>query len=100
VRSSKGNGRSCLTLKRFRSKAFSSVPAGSVWRLFCNVEVKQGGHNIPEDVIRRRYDAGWRNFQGFYRELADAWVVFDNAGEKPVLIDSGGNYENGKENRT
>jgi hypothetical protein len=27
-------------LKRFRSKAFSSVPAGSVWRFFCNVEVK------------------------------------------------------------
>jgi hypothetical protein len=26
-------------LKRFRSKAFSSVPAGSVWRLFFNVEV-------------------------------------------------------------
>jgi predicted ABC-type ATPase len=62
--------------------------------------VKQGGHNIPEDVIRRRYNAGWRNFQGFYRDLADAWVVFDNAGEKPVLIDSGGKYKNGKENHT
>jgi hypothetical protein len=39
VRSSKGNGRSCLTLKRFRSKAFSSVPAGSVMGIFCNIEV-------------------------------------------------------------
>ena len=57
--------------------------------------VKQGGHNIPEVVIRRRYDAGWRNFQGFYRDLADAWVVFDNSGEKPVSIDSGGKYESG-----
>jgi predicted ABC-type ATPase len=23
--------------------------------------VKSGGHHIPEDVIRRRYEAGWRN---------------------------------------
>ena len=39
VRSSKGNGRSCSGFKRFRSKPFFSVPAGSDMVIFCNVEV-------------------------------------------------------------
>jgi len=54
------------------------------------VRVKQGGHNIPEDVIRRRYEAGWENFQEVYKDLVDVWVLFDNSGEKPVLLDTGG----------
>ena len=56
------------------------------------VRVKQGGHDVPEDVIRRRYLAGWRNFQQFYKGLVDSWVVYDNSGEKPELL-----YEGGRE---
>ena len=33
--------------------------------------VRRGGHSIPEDVIRRRYERGLRNFLGVYRLLAD-----------------------------
>jgi len=51
--------------------------------------VRQGGHNIPEVVIRRRFAAGWRNFEELYRDLADAWVLYDNAGKKPQLADWG-----------
>jgi len=54
------------------------------------VRVKQGGHSIPENVIRRRYKAGWKNFQEIYKDLVDAWVLFDNSGDKPVLLDEGG----------
>jgi predicted ABC-type ATPase len=54
------------------------------------VRVRQGGHGIPEDVVRRRYEAGWRNFQQTYRNLVDTWVIYDNSGETPVLVDSGG----------
>ena len=54
------------------------------------VRVRQGGHGIQEDVVRRRYEAGWRNFQQTYRKLVDTWVVYDNSGETPVLVDSGG----------
>ena len=54
------------------------------------VRVRQGGHGIPEDVVRRRYEAGWRNFQQIYRKLVDTWVVYDNSAETPVLVDSGG----------
>jgi predicted ABC-type ATPase len=53
------------------------------------VRVKQGGHNIPEDVIRRRYGAGWKNFKEIYKGLIDAWVLYDNSGGRPVLVDAG-----------
>ena len=52
--------------------------------------VSLGGHNIPEEVIRRRYRQGWRNFQDTYRHLADTWQVYDAMVRPPVLIDEGG----------
>lgn len=52
--------------------------------------VRQGGHNVPEKTIRRRYEKGWYNFQNIYKQLADAWVLFDNAGITPKLLDKGG----------
>ena len=49
--------------------------------------VKQGGHNIPEAVIRRRFAAGKDNFERLYAPRVDAWAIYDNAGAMPVLID-------------
>jgi predicted ABC-type ATPase len=49
--------------------------------------VQQGGHNIPEDVIRRRFKAGLANFHDRYSKAVDLWVLFDNYGMKPKLID-------------
>ena len=49
--------------------------------------VRQGGHNIPEAVIRRRFQSGWHNFQHTYADLVDNWQVFDNSNTDPVLID-------------
>lgn len=40
--------------------------------------VKHGGHNIPEAVIRRRFDAGLRNFHSVYKPLVDSWILIDN----------------------
>jgi predicted ABC-type ATPase len=51
--------------------------------------VLQGGHNIPEEVVRRRFVAGRANFDNIYRELADAWVLYDNSETVPVLLDWG-----------
>ncbi len=48
--------------------------------------VAAGGHNIPEDVIRRRYERGRANFFGLYRELADEWSVIDNSGPISVYV--------------
>lgn len=49
--------------------------------------VRQGGHDIPEAVIRRRFAAGLENFHRHYAPVADAWALYDNAGEAPVLLD-------------
>lgn len=51
--------------------------------------VSEGGHDVPEPVIRRRFHAGWRNFERVYRDIVDAWAVYDNAGETPLLIEEG-----------
>jgi predicted ABC-type ATPase len=48
--------------------------------------VLQGGHHVPEEDVRRRYQRGIANFLHMYRELADYWVVFDNAGAWPREI--------------
>ena len=50
-----------------------------------------GGHNIPPEVVRRRFEAGRRNFFDLYVPLAEIWNVYDNSGEsEPRLIAFGG----------
>jgi predicted ABC-type ATPase len=49
--------------------------------------VSQGGHHIPEDVIRRRFKAGLENFLTVYKPLVDVWLHFDNSGVEAQLID-------------
>ena len=49
--------------------------------------VRQGGHHIPEDTIRRRFAAGRENFHRLYAPLVDAWALYDNTGRHPVLLD-------------
>ena len=48
--------------------------------------VLEGGHGVPEPVIRRRFEAGWHNFRTFYRDLVDDWVVYDNSTDAFVLL--------------
>lgn len=49
--------------------------------------VAQGGHAIPEPVIRRRFTNGWENFIILYRPLLDFWQVYDNSGTCPILLE-------------
>jgi len=51
--------------------------------------VRQGGHDVPEQVIRRRYEAGWKNFNRIYKPLVDHWFLYDNAGRDPILLEKG-----------
>jgi len=53
--------------------------------------VLQGGHDIPKDVIRRRFAASLRNFEHVYKGAANAWAEFDNVGEEPTLLQWGEN---------
>lgn len=51
--------------------------------------VRAGGHEVPEQVIRRRHAAGLTNFWEFYQPLADAWAVYDNSELEESLIAAG-----------
>ena len=50
--------------------------------------VEQGGHNVPEAVIRRRFDIGPRNLLRFYLPLFDLWMLFDSSTVHPREIAS------------
>lgn len=49
--------------------------------------VRQGGHDVPEATVRRRFIAGRENFERLYAPQVDAWALYDNAGATPVLLD-------------
>ena len=53
--------------------------------------VRQGGHDIPAETIRRRFAAGLRNLERAYKSAVDAWARYDSVGESPVLLEWGEN---------
>ena len=48
--------------------------------------VLEGGHDVPEAVIRKRFDAGWRNFEQVYQGLVGGWILYDNSGDEPKRL--------------
>lgn len=46
----------------------------------------EGGHNIPEDVIERRYYKGIKNLFEIYLSIVDQALIFDNSEGKHNLI--------------
>ena len=55
------------------------------------MRVAQGGHDVSSIIIRRRFDAGLRNFQEVYKHLVDKWEWYDNSGNAPQLTSAGSN---------
>lgn len=52
--------------------------------------VKEGGHNIPTDVIIRRYKAGIDNLFNIYMNCVDYWLLVNNTQGESVYIAEGG----------
>lgn len=50
------------------------------------IRVAEGGHNIPTDVIERRYLKGIKNLFEIYLPIIDGAFIFDNSYGKPDLI--------------
>jgi len=71
------------------SLLFLSLPSPDIAIARVKERVLQGGHDVPETEIRRRFDAGLRNFHSVYRDLVNAWSFYDNSGRTPVLLDWG-----------
>jgi predicted ABC-type ATPase len=51
--------------------------------------VSEGGHNIPERVIERRYFGGLANLFEIYIPISDYWMVFDNSQTPSDLVAEG-----------
>lgn len=51
--------------------------------------VKEGGHHIPEDVIRRRYKSGLKNFFNLFLSKVDNWLFVNNSGDTYEIIAEG-----------
>ena len=51
--------------------------------------VRQGGHHVPDEVIRRRFQAGLANFHELYKLLVDSWVLYDSSGTTYIPLDRG-----------
>lgn len=50
------------------------------------LRVSEGGHNIPEDIIERRYTRGIKNFFKIYLNTCDNVMLFDNSNRSPILV--------------
>ena len=80
------------TLKRLKSKGYALnvyflwLPSPELAIERVAERVKRGGHFVSESTIRRRYEAGLKNFLSFYRPMVNLWILFDNSAEQPVEI--------------
>jgi predicted ABC-type ATPase len=52
--------------------------------------VREGGHDVPEATIRRRYEAGLRNFSELYQPMARTWRLCDNSGAPQTRLIAAG----------
>lgn len=68
---------------------FLSLPSPEMAIMRVAGRVAQGGHAVPEKVIRRRFATGWRNFREIYVHRVDSWMLYDNSGDQPVIMESG-----------
>lgn len=55
--------------------------------------VREGGHNIPEETIVRRYKKGIQNLFDLYVNVVDSCFLFDNSCQTPRII-AGKTYQN------
>lgn len=70
---------------------FLSLPTAEMAIARVAARVSQGGHDVAESVIRRRFASGLDNFHRHYKLAVDDWTLYDNSGAKPVLLEFGDN---------
>ncbi len=66
---------------------FLALPDAEIAIARVAARVRQGGHDIPEPVIRRRFASGLRNFREHYQQTVDDWALYDNSGNMPVMLE-------------
>jgi len=53
------------------------------------LRVEAGGHNIPDDVVERRYWSGLKNLFDLYMPVVDFWLIVDNSNIPRVAVAEG-----------
>jgi predicted ABC-type ATPase len=89
-----------LASKSFAPWIKELVDDGYIFRLFyvflpnadaavrrVSERIARGGHAVPEETIRRRYEAGLKNFFRVYQPLTTHWTFIDNtvAGSRRII---------------
>ena len=79
-------------IKEAKSKGYSVhilflwIPSLQLAKERIKQRVKQGGHHVPDEDIKRRLERSLKNFFDLYMSLADSWEIFDNSAAKPAPI--------------
>lgn len=68
---------------------FLALPTAEIAIERVQLRIRQGGHAVPEAVIRRRFAAGVENFWNVYKGLVDEWTLYDNSEPEPRVLDWG-----------
>lgn len=66
-------------------------PGMAQWRV--KQRVREGGHNIPSDVIERRYWRGLHNLFHLFMPIVNDWSVYDNNSETKLIANSNGKID-------
>lgn len=62
------------------------IPSPELALLRIRDRVENGGHNVPEQAVRRRFGRTLRNLFALYRPFLDTLHFFDNSSDTPRLI--------------
>ncbi len=79
-------------LKTLRNKSYSIhlfylwIPNVEMGLARIKERVADGGHDVPEQDVKRRFYRGLHNLFKLYKPLLDSWMFFDNSGVTPTLI--------------
>ncbi len=65
---------------------FLWIPDVKLARERIKQRVKDGGHDVPFEDVKRRFQRSRENFLKLYRPLCNSWLLFDNASGKPEEI--------------
>jgi predicted ABC-type ATPase len=74
---------------------FLWLPSAELALARVHERVRLGGHDVPAEVVRRRYRRGIANFFELYQPLATTWRFYDNSGMRPRLLARGGQAKRG-----
>lgn len=78
---------------------FFGLPSPEMAEMRVASRVASGGHNIPKDVIHRRYWLGLYNLFSIFIDIVDLWSLYDNSENTKPIVKNGIIIESNKLNK-